>query len=108
MSSGFEHLLVEAKAHVEELRSACGAKEEGGLDMIRDALTATIAANGFQVPVERWLRLLYQYANRLAHLHFLLQHDVPARLIFIYFCGDDWGSKRLPTGRPPSCPSEVA
>jgi hypothetical protein len=49
----------------------------------------------------------YQYANRLAHLHFLLQHDIPARLVFIYFCGDNWGGKTLSNGNPPNCPKEA-
>src|SRR5208283_661004 len=46
--SGTEYLLVEAKAHVEELQSNCSAKEarrKGGLDKIREALKATIKAN---------------------------------------------------------------
>jgi hypothetical protein len=99
-----EYLLVEAKAHVEELQSSCGASEKGGLDMIRKALDATINANGFKANVEDWLSHYYQYANRLAHLHFLLQHDVSARLVFIYFCGDNWGGNKLSNGESPKCP----
>jgi hypothetical protein len=106
-NSGVEYLLVEAKAHVEELRSTCSASGKGGLSAIRNALGETIAAHHFDARVEEWLSPYYQYANRLAHLHFLLKHDIPARLIFIYFCGDDWGGRKLPSGRPPKCPKNA-
>ena len=120
-----EYLLVEAKAHVEELQSSCSAKKakkedelgeirptlkatkQGGLDQIKDALKATIKANGFTAEVENWLRPYYQYANRLAHLHFLAEHGIPARLVFIYFCGDDWCGKTLSNGKPPNCPKDA-
>lgn len=44
-NSGIAYLLVEAKAHVEELQSSCKAKDankQGGLDKIKDALKTTI------------------------------------------------------------------
>jgi hypothetical protein len=104
--SGVEFLLVEAKAHVEELRSSCSAKKEGGLDKIREALETTIGANGFAARVEDWLTPFYQYANRLAHLHFLQQSRIPARLVFIYFCGDNWGDKTF-NGKQPECPKDA-
>lgn len=105
--SGTEYLLVEAKAHVEELQCSCTTKEaknKGGLDKIKEALETTIKANGFAADVDRWLRPYYQCANRLAHLHFLIEHGIPARLVFIYFCGDDWGGKTLSKGKLPICP----
>lgn len=80
-------LLVEAKAHVGELRSACGAVERGGLPRIREALDA--AERAFGVPPEAdWLQPYYQFCNRLAVLHHLTEHGVGARLLFVYFCGD--------------------
>jgi hypothetical protein len=105
--SGVEYLLVEAKAHVEELRSSCGASDKGGLDTIRKAFHTAIKGNGFTTSVEDWLRPYYQYANRLAHLHFLLQHKIRARLVFIYFCGDDWEGKTLNNGESPLCPKDA-
>jgi len=105
-NSRVEYLLVEAKAHIEELQSSCSASENGGLDMIRKALEETIKANGFSANVEDWLSPYYQYANRLAHLNFFLQHDIPARLVFIYFLGDDWGGQTL-RGKPPICPADA-
>jgi hypothetical protein len=106
-NSGVEYLLVEAKAHVEELKSSCSASKNGGLDMIRKALDATIRATGLTADAEDWLSPYYQYANRLAHLHFLTQHSIPARLVFIYFCGDNWGGKTLSNGKPPTCPKDA-
>ncbi|WP_310601092.1 hypothetical protein [Desulfobulbus sp.] len=35
-----------------------------------------------------WLHGYYQYANRIAHLHFLRKHQVEAWLVFLYFLGD--------------------
>lgn len=109
-NSATEYLLIEAKAHVEELQSSCTAKEaqkKGGLDKIKNALETTIKANDFAADMDRWLRPYYQYANRLAHLHFLIEHGIPARLVFIYFCGDNWGGKTLSNGKPPMCPKEA-
>ena len=104
--SRVEYVLVEAKAHAEELRSSCSAKKKGGLDTIRDALMATIKTSQSTADIENWLRPYYQYANRLVHLHFLLQNNTPVRLVFIYFCGDDWGGRTLPNGEPPKCPKD--
>ena len=47
LNSRIEYLLVEAKAHVEELRSRCSATKSGGLDMIRKTLDSTIKDNTF-------------------------------------------------------------
>ena len=105
-NSGVEYLLVEAKAHIEELHSSYGANEKGGLNTIRKALETTIKACGFTADVKDWLSPYYQYANRLAHLHFLLQHSIPARLVFIYFYGDNWKGKTLANGKRPRCPKE--
>jgi hypothetical protein len=60
--------------------------------LIKAALEKT--ANAFceqPPPIENWLSPYYQYANRLAALHFLMQesdHAIPSHLLFIYFYGD--------------------
>jgi hypothetical protein len=97
-----EFLLVEAKAHASEIHSDCGAHDEGGLGRIREALAQTIRDNGFKSNPEKWLAPYYQCANRLATLHFLLQHDVLSRLVFIYFTGDDPTLYRKPVVCPKS------
>ncbi len=100
--SSKEYVLVEAKAHVEELQSTCGAHQNGGLAQITKALDSTIKANSFEKDVGQWLSPYYQYANRLAHLQFLLDHGVPARLIFVYFIGDKIETQN---GRMAVCPA---
>jgi hypothetical protein len=82
-----EWLLVEAKAHLGEIASHCGAKESGGLPNIRkvlDDLKRTLGA----ADDRDWLNGYYQFANRLAVLDFLTRNGIPARLLFIYFVGD--------------------
>lgn len=87
-----EWLLVEAKAHTEEILSDCRAIDRGGRTKIRSALDWT--KNELGVPAEKeWLNGYYQYCNRLAVLSFLSRHGVKANLLFIYFTGD-----RFPNG----------
>ncbi len=81
-----EWLLVEAKAHVGELATTCKAGERS-LQRIRAAFQETKRTLG--VPDDRnWLTGCYQYCNRVAALQFLTKHNVPARLLFVYFLGD--------------------
>ena len=89
-----EWLLVEAKAHSAEIHSnGTTASEKGGRPMIRKAFKHTLLALGHDDAsatqwAERWLTGYYQHANRLATLHFLARQGIAARLIFLYFCGD--------------------
>ena len=87
-SGGEEWLLVEAKAHIEELESRCGARENGGLPLIREAFQTTMKRLGIRANVSAWLEPYYQYANRLAVLSFLHSCNIPANLLNIYFIGD--------------------
>ena len=93
-----EWLLVEAKAHLGEIESSCQASPAGGLDTIRAAFETTKKALGV-APDRDWLSGYYQFCNRVAVLHFLNSHDVLARLLFIYFTGDEFpgGSVDCPT-----------
>ncbi len=89
-----EWLLIEAKAHLGEIRSSCGAKEHGGLPLIRRALSRTKADLGVDEKCN-WLRPYYQCCNRVAVLNFLLKNNVPSRSLFIYFIGDHGSSRRI-------------
>lgn len=83
-------LLVEAKAHVEEMRSACGAKDAGSQEKIKTALESTRQNFNAAQPIGNWLDGYYQHANRLAVLHFLnneCRPTIPARLLNVYFFG---------------------
>lgn len=90
--SGPEWLLVEAKAHVGELHAPCQAKSEASITQIDRAFDATRRSCGAtDVSSAVWRGSFYQYANRLAVLHFLLcecSPPIPTRLLFIYFAGD--------------------
>lgn len=81
-----EWLLVEAKAHLGEVATSCAAVDGDGRDTIVRACEQTKAALG--VEGADWLTGYYQMANRLAFLHFMQTHGLPARLLFVYFTGD--------------------
>lgn len=87
-----EWLLVEAKAHLGELETHCGASKPDSLEMIHCAMDSTAKAVTHQgVATSAWLNRFYQYSNRLATLNFLCRTCTPAqpaRLIFIYFYGE--------------------
>jgi hypothetical protein len=59
------------------------------------ALTSTKVALGVSADRD-WLKGYYQYANRIAALHFLTQHKVPAHLLLIYFLGDGFSGRTCP------------
>jgi hypothetical protein len=95
-------LLVEAKAHLGELKSSCGAKAQGGLEQIKAAMDQTKSALNVN-PESDWLTPYYQMANRLAVLTYLRRHGINAHLLNIYFMGD-----RNPAGTCPTCEAEWA
>ncbi len=84
---GAEWVLVEAKANLDELKSSCGATNPASLELINQSLNETKQAMGVAQQAD-WLNGYYQYANRLAVLHFLLREGIRAHLLFIYFYGD--------------------
>ncbi|MGV8125268.1 MAG: hypothetical protein AB2L14_36430 [Candidatus Xenobiia bacterium LiM19] len=81
-------LLCEAKAHTKEIISKCNAKDPDSIKLIHDAFE-DIASKLLLFKVQNdWENKYYQFANRLAVLHFLMQNDIDANLLFIYFMGD--------------------
>jgi hypothetical protein len=104
-----EWLLVEAKGHLGEVKSECKASTKASHDKISShgkicaALknTSTTFSNGSQ-PLTNWLSPYYQYANRLAVLHFLMNECNPpvhARLLFLYFYGEKRRGLKCPTDK---------
>ncbi len=81
-------ILLEAKSHIRELISVgCGAQDESKGLIIR-AFKEVQDAIGITYN-DKWLDQHYQYANRLAHLYFLLiKEKIPTWLVFLYFLGD--------------------
>jgi len=93
--------LIEAKAHRQELASSCQAGA-ASLKKISAALAQTRAALG-ALPAADWLHGHYQYANRLAMLHFFRSHGVRAHLVFLYFTnGTAMGGPTSPADWEPS------
>lgn len=83
-------LLVEAKSHVAEVYgNGCKAGETSRA-LIDKSLAA--AKNWCQAPIEAdWSGLLYQSANRIAHLYFLRQClNRPCFLVNLYFLNDPY------------------
>lgn len=66
------------------------------MSLIKKTVEGTKTALGV-APECDWLKGYYQYANRVAALHFLIEHGVPARLLFIYFTGDSHRGCRCPS-----------
>lgn len=84
---GTAWVLVEAKAHVGELASACAATDSDsvkGIRLVLDTARQRLGVDGSR----DWLTGYYQYANRLALLDFLVDRRIEAHLVFIYFTGD--------------------
>jgi hypothetical protein len=89
-----EWLLVEAKAHLGELRADCKAVSPHSKYIIQSAFAETKQALG--VPKDRdWMHEYYQFCNRVAALHFLNEHNVPSRLLWVYFVGDQGDGVRV-------------
>jgi hypothetical protein len=80
-------VLVEAKAHIAEAISTPCAAGPDSARMIADSLMRAKRALGADDRSD-WTRVLYQYANRLAHLWFLREQGVDARLLFVDFLND--------------------
>ncbi|MFC1944670.1 hypothetical protein ACFLX5_04175 [Chloroflexota bacterium] len=83
-----EVFLVEAKAHVDEMLSS-GTKSSTKSKMLIDRSFIEVQKFLDVHPVVDWSQVLYQYANRLAHLYLLRElNDVQAFLVLLYFVRD--------------------
>lgn len=91
-----ELLLVEAKANIEEIVSSCTAAPHGGRSIIEKAFSEVKISIGVPMSSD-WLNTYYQYANRLAVLWFLQKQHIPARLLYVYFVGDQVPNRTCPT-----------
>ncbi len=84
-------LLVEAKAHVEEIKEkGSGASSQKSIDKINCSLKETQKFLGADLLADWSKYPHYQYANRLAHLYFLSEKNcIDAYLLMIYFLNDE-------------------
>jgi hypothetical protein len=82
-----KRILVEAKAHVEEMvHHGSRATDPNSLQQISASLARTKDAFKAASDLQSWMTPFYQYTNRLAHLYFLRQlKGIDAYLIFLFF-----------------------
>jgi len=87
-SNSGECFLVECKAHVSELVSPgtqASPRSRVRIDRSLEELRSYLGVR----PLVSWSDVLYQYANRLAHLYLLrVLNRIPAYMVFVYFVGD--------------------
>lgn len=84
-TSSRKFLLVEAKAYIEEGVDFGSKAGNDSRRKIAKALKQSKQAYGASAEAN-WELPFYQYANRLAHLHFLVsKNEIDAYLVFLYF-----------------------
>jgi hypothetical protein len=77
-------IIVEAKAHAQELFQSMGATNIRSIDMIRKAFSNL--CNDFQIQLnDSWFDENYQLANHLVAVHFLNSRGFKAKLLNLYF-----------------------
>jgi hypothetical protein len=82
-------LLIEAKAHISEVLSHMQAADPNSINLIEGSLARTKRELGVRTK-NPWTTPFYQYANRIAHLHFLNNlNGIKSYLVFVNFVGDE-------------------
>lgn len=82
-------ILIEAKAHIDELKQKCGSSSDHSKNKIKCALET--AAENYNVKFDEnnsWMEQYYQLANRIYILDLLMRHNIETKLVNIYFIGD--------------------
>lgn len=75
-----EWVIVEAKAHLKEIESHTKSATNQN---IQKAFTDT--KERFNIISDNWFGKYYQLANRLAFINFLLDNNISASLLYVYF-----------------------
>lgn len=94
-------ILIEAKADFAEMKQKCQATSPRSIEKIETALANTAKNNGIRIKDDSpWTRKFYQIANRLFVLDFLKRNRINAKLINIYFVGDEIpNNQKLPKNK---------
>lgn len=80
-------ILLEAKAHLNELKSTCAAGEASMAKIHNSFNLVKVGVGAARDSV--WTTPFYQYANRLAHLYLLRElNDIDAKLVMLCFLND--------------------
>jgi hypothetical protein len=83
---GGRMILIEAKGHIPELVSTRTRAKGAALLQIRKSMREVqTALSPKSLDWVDWTGTFYQYGNRVAHLYFLRQHQIPAHLVNVYF-----------------------
>lgn len=87
-------LLVEAKAHISEIRADLKATSETSIKRIKDSMKA--AQNYYGIGAVDWTKHYYQLGNRIAFLYFMNEIlHIPTWLVLINFTDGDYKSTSL-------------
>ena len=78
------YVLVEAKAHIQEMKSAAGGNSRAKEHNSR-RIAAFMDKHGIQAPIEAWTDEAYQLANRLVITDFLLSRNYKVKLVYVLF-----------------------
>jgi len=90
-------ILVEAKAHISEIKTPCGAKADDSIKLIQDSLRKThddirttegLKSINHTFKQDLWMGLYYQVGNRLVFLNELKQQGYSVKLVFLNFVND--------------------
>jgi hypothetical protein len=89
--AGRQLILVEAKGHIPEIVSPRSHASEPARGRIRQSMEeAQRSLSPKSLGWVDWTGTFYQYANRVAHLHFLREHNaLPVHLVNVYFLHAD-------------------
>jgi len=80
--------LIEAKAHVTELKSSSAATSPASISLINRSLAKTKSYLNLKTDLNL-TKGFYQYSNRLAHMYLLrVLNKIPSYLVFVYFIND--------------------
>ncbi|GGF27320.1 hypothetical protein GCM10010954_27980 [Halobacillus andaensis] len=82
-------LLVEAKAHIHEMKSKIQAKDPSSIDLIKRTLEDTQVSIDSHASQDIWLNKYYQLSNRMAYLYILNEKlQIPTWLVLVNFVDD--------------------
>jgi len=78
------YVLVEAKAHIGELKSSAGGSE-ASKEKNNQVISNILAKYGINKTSDDWNKDCYQLANRLVAVDFLLNKGIKVKLVYLLF-----------------------
>lgn len=84
-------LLVEAKAHICEVYSACSATSAASIEKIRNSINTLFNSSDKDI----WYKRYYQIVNRYVFEYYLTKAGKNVILAFVYFANDSYGQTSI-------------